>query len=173
MAARAGLLSMTLTAALAIAACGDDDDVADGGSVGDGGPGVSSGTGSDEDYVSSLCKSFGGLVKDFEKLSADPKFIEAVVSNPEKMGEKLAEPYEKLANSFAKAKPPKDLQDWHRTTAKSLSDTAKTLKDGGSLEDIPDSDSAFPDMPAGPEERLSKVAEKNKDCQEAELDFTD
>ena len=141
--------------AMFFASCGGDDD--DGGGGG-------GGTGSDEKFVADFCKAAAKFSEDLDKL--DPSKITDV----DKIGETLAEPFEDFSDSFAKLKPPSDLKEWHEDASKALKDTVKALKDGdfeNTLDDNP-----FPEFPEKAAERLSKVAEKNDDCKDAEIDLT-
>src|SRR6185295_9047212 len=58
--------------------------------------------------------------------------------------------------------------DWHKKTAKQLSDAAKALK-SGNLDDpalAGRGDSPVPDMPEKPRDRLKALADKTKECGE-------
>ena len=147
----AGLLPATLGASL-FSACGDDDD---GGS----------GTGSDEDYVAAICKAgsqFAKAMDDLTKELADEEDLE-------KAAEKAAEPFEDFANAFAKAKPPSDLKDWHEDTSDALKKAVAGLKDGN-FDAL--GDDLMPDPPSDEiSDRLTKIADKNKDCQDADFSF--
>ena len=149
------------TAVLVAAACGGGDD--------DGGGGSSRGTGSDERYVSDVCKAG----KQFQE-----SFFAALASvgssqDPNKVAEALAKPLEDFAKSFDRANPPSDLKDWHEQTAKQLNDAVKQFKESDNIDDL---ESAFDEdlissPPAGASERLQAIAESNSDCQEAGFSF--
>jgi hypothetical protein len=151
-----GLVPIALVAA-AFAGCGGDDD------------GGSGGSGSDESYVAAICKAGVEFSKALEEVFKDP----SALTDEDKAIEKLSDAFEDFANAFAKAKPPADLKDWHEDAAKQLKDGAKQLKDGDLEGGIFAGDSPFPEPPAEVGERLSKIAETNKDCQEADFSFSD
>lgn len=131
-------------------------------------------TGSDEQFVSGMCKAAKTFV---DKLSADMdkitpsataeslddlgKFFEAFFGN-------LAPAFEQFAKDFRNLKPPKDLQQWHADAATKLDAAAKALKDGKfddpALQDL--GDSAMPEIPKDINDRLEKIAKNNKDCKE-------
>jgi hypothetical protein len=143
--------------ALAFAACGGDDD---GGSSG-----TSGATGSDEKFVADICKAGKTFSDEITKLSSS-------ITDPSKAADAFAKPFETFAKAFAKAAPPKDLKSWHDDASKSLNDIVKKLK-GGDLEEAFsafDGD-PFPDPPKSASDRLTKVAEKNKDCKDADFTF--
>ncbi len=84
----------------------------------------------------------------------------------------MAAPFEQLAKDFSKANPPKDMREWHSAATKSLNDIAKALKDAKGLDALSAlGDDPFPEQPAGVEDRLGKIAESNKDCQDADFAF--
>lgn len=155
----AGVVPAILGASLFGACGGDDDDSGDSGNNGG-----SSGSGSDEDFVSAICKAGVKFSKAMDSLEKDLKNE----TDFSKIAEKASEPFEDFANDFAKAKPPSDLKDWHKTTSDGLKAAAKGLKDGD-FEALSDSLDLKP--PADAAERISKAAEGNKDCEEAELNF--
>ena len=153
----AGLVPAALGASI-FAACGGDDDDDSGGSSG--------GTGSDEAYVSDICAAGAKFAKDIDAAS---KNISS--SDPAKIAESFAKPFSDFAKAFDKAKPPKDLADWHSQAEKQLNDAAKALKDGNTDADI-FGESALPDPPKAAADRLQKIAEKNDDCKDANFDFS-
>ena len=138
--------------ALAFAGCGG----------GDGG-----GSGSDEDYVAAICKAGVKFTKDLEKAFTDTSLL----SDEDKAMEKLADIFEDFANDFEDAKPPSDIKEWHEDAAKQLKDGVKQIKDGDMESGIFAGDSPFPEPPEDVADRLSKVAEDNEDCQEADFSF--
>src|SRR6476659_6793681 len=93
----APLLLLLPVSALILSACGDDD------SGGNNSGGVtSSGSGSDTDYVKSVCVSFNKYVSDFSaQASKDP----ASLSDPTKAMKIAAPILSDLADSLSKAKP--------------------------------------------------------------------
>jgi hypothetical protein len=128
---------------------------------GDGG----GGTGSDEQFVADLCKAGAKFDEDLTKLFAGI----ANIGSEEEAAKKFAEPFEAFARSFKAARPPADLKAWHAEASKSLDDAVKALKGGNTDAAIFAQDSPFPEPPAAADERLSKIAEKNADCQKANL----
>lgn len=148
--------------AMFFASCGGDDD--DNGGD-DGGGSSSGGTGSDEKFVADLCKAAAKFSTDLEKI--DP----SKVTDVDKIGETLAKPFEDFSNSFAKLKPPSDLKEWHSDASKALKDSVKALK-GGDFENMLDDSSPFPELPKSAADRLTKIADKNDDCKDAEIDLS-
>ena len=148
-----GMIPAVLGASVFAACGGDDDD--------DGGSG---GTGTDEKYVASICKAGAEFATAMEKLSKDL----ASEKDLEKAAEKAAEPFEDFAKAFAKANPPKDLKEWHDDASDALDKAVKGLKDGN-FDAL--GDELMPDPPKDISDRLTKVADKNKDCQDADFNF--
>ncbi len=146
--------------AMAFSACGGDDD--DGGSSSS----SSGGTGSDEKFVADICKAGAQFSKDLEKASANL----GNASDPKKAAEALADPFEDFAKAFDKAKPPKDLKDWHDQASKKLNEAVAALKKGDLESDIFTGE-PFPDPPKEASDRLTKIAENNKDCKDADFSF--
>ena len=152
---RAGfILVPALLGALLLGACGGDSDGGGGG-----------GTGSDEKFVADICKAGAQFQDDLTKLFASL----ANVQSEEEAVKKLAEPFESFAKSFKTAKPPSDLKQWHSEASKSLDEAVAAMKKGDANAAIFQQDSPFPEPPKGAEERLSKIAAANADCQKADL----
>lgn len=150
---RAGfILVPALLGALLLGACGG------GGSGG-------TGTGSDEKFVADICKAGAQFQDDLTKLFANL----ANIQSEEEAAKKIAEPLETFAKSFKAAKPPADLKQWHSDSSKSLDEAVAALKKGNTNAAIFQQDSPFPEPPKGAEERLSKIAANNADCQKSEL----
>ena len=144
--------------AMFFGACGGDDDD----TIGGGGR-----SGSDEDFVDDFCKAGSDFAKDIQDIGDDL----SEETDPEKIGDAMSEPFEDFANAFKDLNPPSDLEDWHDDASKSLDNVVKSLKDGNfDAEAL--SDEPFPEMPKDAEERLSKLAEENEDCQDSDFDFT-
>ncbi len=144
-----------LLAASLLGACGGDDDD-DSGSSG--------GTGSDEKFVADICKAGATFAKAMDGLQKEL----ASETDLGKVAEKASKPFENFSKDFAKANPPKDLKAWHDDTSDALKTAAKGLKDGNfdALgEDL------ITEPPGDAADRLAKVAEGNKDCQEADIAF--
>lgn len=134
--------------ALLFGACGGDD----------------GGGGSDEDFISAICKAGADFFADLEEVDTEE-------TDPSKLMESFAEPFDKFANAVEDANPPEDLETWHADAVKSLKDIVAKMEDGDvkALDSL--GDSPFPEPPAGTQERLNAIAEDNEDCQEADLGF--
>ena len=143
-------------AATFLAACGGDDD---------GGPG---GTGSDEDFVADICRAGADFSKALQEVFSDP----SALADEDKAIEKLSDAFEAFANDFAEARPPADLKEWHSESSKQLDDGVQQLKDGNLEGGVFAGDNPFPEPPAEAGERLSKIAETNEHCQDADFSFT-
>lgn len=152
----AGVVPAILGASL-FASCGGDDDSSGGGG---------GGTGSDEAFVADICKAGAKFSKAMESLQKDL----AKETDVDKLAEKASKPFQTFADEFSKAKPPSDLKEWHESTSTSLKAAAKGLKDGDF--DALDGD-IMTSPPGDAADRLAKVADGNKDCQEADLAFDD
>lgn len=143
-----GLVPLAL-GAMFLAACGGDDD------------GGGGGTGNDEDFVSDLCKASADFLADLEDVGddIDPSDLDAAA-------DAVAEPFEDFANKFKDLNPPGDLKDWHDEASDGLDDIVERLKDGD-FESALSSADPLPELPEGPRERLTKIADDNEDCKEA------
>jgi hypothetical protein len=153
-----GLVPLALGAMFFVACGGDDDD----------GGGGGGGTGSDEDFVDDLCKAGANFAKDLDKIGEDLN----EETDPEKISDAISEPFEDFANAFKKLNPPRDLKDWHDDASNSLDDVVESLK-GGNLDAGALGEDPFPEMPKEAEERLTKLAEENEDCQDSDFDFSE
>lgn len=157
----AGLVPCVLGLTLLLAACGGDDD------SGDSGGSTSSGTGSDEKYVAVVCKAFA----DFG--DATTKAIKpSSIKNEDDAIKALVGPIEDLVAAMAKASPPKDAKASHDETVKVFRAAAADLKKNGS-KSTAFQDLETPKMDKDVSDRLDKVAAKNKDCQEADVTFSE
>lgn len=158
------LAAVLAVAAVGLAACGGDDD---GGSKTSGGGGIASsgGTGSDENYVADLCKASKDLQAAITKMTADPSKL----TDQDAAMKAFIGPFEDFSKSLAKAKPPKDLKDYHEQMVKTLNDTVAKMKKGDAtaLQSLSGTD--LPDPPASVKDRLDKLAAKNKDCTDSGL----
>ncbi len=125
--------------------------------------------GSDEKFVGDICKAGLNFTKALEEVFKDP----AALADEDKAIEKLADAFEDFSNAFAKSNPPADLKAWHSDASKQLKEGVKQIKDGDLEGGIFAGDSPFPEPPADAGDRLSKVAESNEDCIEADFAFTD
>lgn len=119
-------------------------------------------TGSDEAYVSAICKGFSDYFDDLSSMLSGIDFTDP--NYEEKLNEKMTDPMRAVAKVFANANPPKDLEDWHKQVVAAFNQTVQALEKGD-YDALEDESLEFPDMPADVEARLEKVAENNKDCQ--------
>lgn len=158
------IAAFTVMGAALFVACGGDDNTSSS-AASDGAIKVSGETGSDQAFVNDICKATDRFTKEMNKVSAGP-----TAADPSKAMEQvfksMSGPMSTFASDFAKAKPPKDLVQWHADTAKQLGVVAKALKDGkfddpaiASLGDSP-----IADMPKDAEARLSKLAANADGC---------
>ncbi len=127
-----------------------------------GGGGGGGGTGSDEQFVADVCKAGAKFQDDLTKLITKLTTIDS----EEEAAKEIAKPFEDFAASFKKAKPPADLKEWHTEAGKSLDQAVAALKKGDTSTFDGD---PFPEPPSGAADRLNKIAEKNADCQKAQL----
>jgi len=174
------LAAFTVVSAAVFVACGGDDDKSSSGgssssssSSGSSDSAKPSGaTGSDEAFVKDLCAAAGRMAADIKKASSAPA---AKSDDPSKAFEQIftsmAGPIDQFAKDFAKAKPPKDLAQWHADASKQLSAVAKALKDGKfddpSLTSL--DNSPMPDMPKDIEARLDKLAKNADGCKDNDI----
>ncbi|MEO6397080.1 MAG: hypothetical protein ABIP13_01310 [Tepidiformaceae bacterium] len=154
------LSAAALLAMVALAACGDDDDSSGGGNV------IGGGSGGDEAYVADICKATQKFSDDISALTKDPTKLK----DPNDIGALFAGPFETFAKSVSKAKPPSDLKDYHSQVVKTLNDASKQIKESKDLSALSAlGDSAIPEPPTAAKDRIQKVAEKNKDCNDSGL----
>jgi len=148
-----GVVPVLAGAALFGACSGDDDD--------------EKGTGSDEEFVADLC----GIMKDFsddlDGLEDDAEDVEDF----DEIAKLLSGPIGDLADGFADLNPPADLKDWHEEASNELDKLADDLDSGELTEEAMSGDSPIPDPPKDAADRLSKIAEDNQDCRDADFDF--
>lgn len=125
-------------------------------------------TGSDEQYVKDVCNAGTKLMKTLQKVEASPTPSDPV-KGAQQVFAALADPLDQFAKDLAKAKPPKDLADWHAETVKRLQATVKALKSNdfqnasNIFSDIAD---PMPDMPQGAQDRLDKIAQSTSECKD-------
>lgn len=161
------LVGIPALLALVFAACGGDDDD-DGGNGGDSSSGGSVATGSDEKYVADICKAASQFFEDLQKITQDAASSGSV--DESELMKKFQKPFENFASNLEKAKPPKDLQDWHAQAVKQIKSYSEAIKKGDT-EALENSEDVFPEPPQAVTDRLEKVAASNKDCQEADVTF--
>ena len=160
-------LAALLAALTLFAACGDDDDDT---SAGDDDSGSSSSSGGDpssseEKYVATLCKATLDFTEALQKI--DPNDF----TDEEKGLEAIKEPYQQFVKDIEKAKPTKELKDYHEQAVTQLKAGLKAIEDGDQdgIEALGDAE--FPEPPADVSARLEKAAQENDDCKEANVAF--
>lgn len=159
----AGLVPGVLGLTLLLAACGGDDDDS-GGSGGS----TSSGTGSDEKYVAVVCKAFS----DFGDATTKAVSNAGSIKNEDDAVKALVGPIEDLVSAMAKASPPRDAKASHDETVKVFRAAVADLKKNGA-KSTAFQDLETPKMDQTVSDRLDKIAAKNKDCQEADVTFSE
>ena len=154
------LLLPTLAAAgsLALVACGGDDD--------DGGGG---GSGSDEDYVASLCGAYADFEEQFDELLAD--FNPSNTDDLDDFMSDAAEIVGSVVDGLEDANPPGDVEDAHENLLTAFRSFRDTLEEGdfGAVESADEPDF---ELPQDVEDRLSAAAENVDECRELDL-FTE
>lgn len=175
-------LSLLAFAALGAAACGgDDDDSGSNGATNSGADATTTTTttssndkasdaggakpsGTDEKYVAALCKSAAEFLDSFSKLQASA----ATATSEDDILKAFTKPMEEWIKDMKDAKPPSDLKDYHEKTVAAMEKALNGMKSGD-----PNALSNFDigDPPKGAAERLQAAADKNKDCQDAQINF--
>ncbi|GIW56832.1 MAG: hypothetical protein KatS3mg082_3236 [Nitrospiraceae bacterium] len=142
------LPAATIVTALALGACRGGDG--------------SSGTGSDEEFVTGACNAAAKFQEDLDDVFADL----ANVDSEEEAVKLVVEPFENFTKAFKDLNPPADLKEWHSDAGKALDSTVAALKKGdtSAFEGDP-----FPEAPAEVQDRLNKVAAEVEACQETGL----
>ena len=142
------------------AACGDDSSS----SSSSGGGSTSNATGSDEQFVSDLCKATkaaeDAVTKAITNAGADEAKIDAA----------LGPVFSDFAASLAKTKPPKDLLSWRDDGVKALNAIADKIKKGD--KSALSSGDPLPNPPKDAADRLTKVAASSADCKGVDLNLT-
>src|SRR5262249_8855474 len=149
------------------AACGDDDSGGSNVSAPGGGSSGGGGTGSDQSYVSSICKAAAQFSDDISKATSDPSKL----SDPTALANAFTKPFENYVNALKAAKPPSDVKDYNDKLIKALDDALASLKSGGDISSLSSFGDNIPDPPKDAADRLEKVAQSNGDCQKAGFDF--
>lgn len=134
---------------------GDDDG---------GGGGGPSGSGSDEEYVQSLCDSFEHFSEAMEDLLTGVDQDSSV----EELTAAFVEPFEHFVDDLKDARPPSDVKPYHDDLIEQMQSVVDRIEDGDfdALDDNPISE-----PPANVQARLQAVAEANSTCTEAGFDF--
>lgn len=165
------LLSLSLAAVAAISltavACGGDDD--NSGSKSDSTSSSSdtktnSGTGSDEQYVSALCKAAAKMQDSITKVDASK------IKSADDAVNAMTGPIEQFVKDLKAAKPPKDVQEYHNAVVKKMSDAVDALKKNKDPNAFGADFGEIPTPSASVKDRLQKIVDKNEDCKKA--DFT-
>ena len=159
------LVGVPVMLALVLAACGGDDDSSDS-SSGDSSSGGSIATGSDEKYVADICKAAAQFFDEVQKATSSA----SASASEEDVMKAFQKPFETFASNLEKAKPPKDLKDWHAQAVKQIKSFAEAIKKGD-FEALANSENVFPDPPQDVVDRLEKIAASNTDCQRADVTF--
>ena len=147
------LLPLTIAFAIVLGACGGND-------TGGGGS-----TGTDEQYVSTICKASLKLTDAIATASSDP----SKVKNADDAVKLLSEPFQQYLDDLKRANPPKDVKDYHDQTVKALSDSLAKLKKDKNPAALSGADQPQPSQAI--KDRLSKVADTNEDCKKAGFSF--
>ncbi len=130
----------------------------------------------DERYVRQICVAATDFIKALEKLDDKANASKTPdISSAEDFGEAFAQMFQMLMgpmadflDGFAKAQPPKDLQEWHSQAARYMTEAAKSLRKGD-FEALEKLDSAgLPDPPEEAMARIEKAVENVKECAELE-----
>lgn len=126
----------------------------------------------DERYVRQICVAATNLFVALSKLDDKPNASKTPdISSADDFGKAFADmfgalmgPLADFLDGFAKAQPPKDLQDWHAKAAKYMTEAAKSLRNGD-FEALNSLDSAkLPDPPDDVMARVDKAAGNVKEC---------
>lgn len=147
------LITASLAFAMMLAACGGDDD------------GASGSSGTDEQYVATVCKAELKLKSAVAEVSKDPSKLK----NSSDAFDALVAPYEQFVNDLKTVKGPSDVLEYHSSLVKLLTDnlaTAKKTKDVKAL-----SAGTSPKASQAIQDRLNKAAASNADCKAAGTGF--
>lgn len=139
------------------AACGGDDSSSG-----------SSGTGSDEQYVASVCKAMAKFSDSLTAATKDPSKL----SNPDDAVKVFQGPFDQLIKDMKAAKPPKDVKEWHDKAVAIFQKATDDLKKNKDLSAITDAETP-PSPPKAVQDRLQKIADKNPDCKKADFNFNE
>jgi len=128
----------------------------------------------DERYVRQICVAATDFIKALEKLDDKANASKTPeINSAEDFGEAFAQmfgmlmgPMADFLDGFAKAQPPKDLQEWHSKAAKYMTEAAKSLRKGDfeALNNLDDAN--LPDPPEEVMARVEKAVENVKECTE-------
>jgi hypothetical protein len=128
----------------------------------------------DERYVRQICVAATEFIKALEKLDDKANASKTPeITSADDFGKAFAEifgllmgPMADFLDGFARAQPPKDLQEWHAKAAKYMTDAAKSLRKGD-FEALNKLDGAnLPDPPEEAIARVEKAVENVKECTE-------
>jgi hypothetical protein len=156
-------LAIVAMMALFVAACrgGGDDNT--------GAIKVTGDTGSDQQFAADVCKAYRSFTTELTRVLQDTGNIKS----PDDLTKRYAGPFDTLARAFAKAKPPKDLKEWHEAAAKQLADVAGRLQKGNLDAAAGLGANPIPSLPAsvGATARLNGVVGTTKECKDVGFTF--
>ena len=118
----------------------------------------SAGTGTDTDYLKSLCVAARALADSNKKESASAK-------NFNELAGKMASPYQNYAKAFAAANPPADLKVWHDTAANKINAAVAVLsrdKNSKALDGV--AEAPYSELPDPGKGRLAALAPTLSEC---------
>lgn len=145
----AGVLAVT-SMMLVFTACGGDSS--------------SGGTGTDEAYVSSVCKA---MLKFSDSLNAmDPTKLKS----EDDAIKAITGPFDQLLKDLKAAKPPKDVKSYHDEVVATFQKANDQIKKNKDMSALTDAETPEP-PPAAIKDRLQKIADKNADCKKADFNF--
>jgi hypothetical protein len=157
-------LGAVLVLALLVAACGggDSDDNANNGDA-------TVGTSEDRQFVSAVCSAYGAFAAAVERGLRNPSEIR----RPEDLTERFAGPFDELARAFQRARPPRDLREWHAQASAELAQIADRLRRGNLDAAASLGSNPIPALPAAAAARLEEVALNTRVCTDNRFHFTD
>lgn len=124
---------------------------------------TNAGTGDDKQYTKSLCVALDAyLTKFLDEAGKDPELLTDQAKTIKIAGPIL----NSLADDLSKAKPPRDVAQYHDDLVKNVRDVAKRANDGQitSVDEFAGISEGIAEPPAGVQERLSKAAEETPEC---------
>jgi hypothetical protein len=158
------LIAVVAIAAFALfAACGDDDSSSSSSSGG----ATNGGTGSDAQYVATICKAAGKFSDDIAAASKDPSKL----ADPTAAAGLFQKPLEDYVATLKTAKPPSDVKSYHDALVKALDDAVTQLKTKHDISAFTSLGDNLPTPPAGVSDRLQKAAASDADCTKAGFNF--
>jgi hypothetical protein len=126
--------------------------------------GGSSGGGSDEDYVRTMCES-GDILEE----ALGSMLAAAFSGDEDEAADAMADAFEEWVDAIDDANPPEDVAETHEAMVNGLRDALDQLRDGEtSLEEFDALDN-IPEPPQAVQDRLQTVAEGVPECDGAEF----